>query len=111
MRKKRTRIMTPKCDWCGEPNQYFIATANKKIFCREQYVGQEPTKDCHTKYLNHLKEQHVLKQRLQQEEQIRLQKEKEERKKEKIKAAPVLNKNLEELYNRLGTKKSKQIYL
>jgi len=111
MRKKRTRIIAPKCDWCGEHNQYFVATANKKIFCREQYIGQEPIKDCHTQYLNHLKEQHVLKQRLQQEEQIRLQKEKEERQKEKIKAAPALNEKLKELYEKLGVKKSKQTYL
>ena len=77
MRKSRKPVIAPKCDWCGENNQYFIVTGNKLTFCREQVVGYPATKDCHAEYLkeksNVRKEKEEQKQRLQDQVKNKLQ--------------------------------------
>lgn len=89
MRKTRKYIAAPKCDWCGKNNEHFITTADKLHFCHEGFIGQEPTKDCHTDYLNHLKQQ-----KLEQEKKRLLLEEQERKRIEEKKAAfPKLNKN------------------
>ena len=74
MRKKRKVIIAPKCDWCGEHNQYFIKTASHLTFCREQVVGFPPTKDCHSAYIK--SKENVQKEK-EQKQSLQAQKEKQ----------------------------------
>lgn len=50
MRKKQKLVIAPKCDYCGQNSETFVCTADHKTFCRIQYVGHPPIKDCMTDY-------------------------------------------------------------
>lgn len=105
MRSQRKYIAAPICDWCKQQNTHFVITASHRTFCRDD------KKDCHTEYLNQLKELNYVRQK---EEQKRLQEQEKKRlqiKKEKEIAKPKLNKKLEEVYDRLGVKQSERNYL
>ena len=49
-RKKAMQVIAPKCDHCGERSETFVCTADHLTFCRIQYVGHPPIKDCMTDY-------------------------------------------------------------
>ena len=49
-RKKAMQVIAPKCDYCGERSETFVCTADHLTFCRIQYVGHPPIKDCMTDY-------------------------------------------------------------
>ena len=49
-RKKKELVVAPKCDYCGERSETFVCTADHLTFCRIQYVGHPPIKDCMTDY-------------------------------------------------------------
>ena len=49
-RKKAMQVIAPKCDYCGERSETFVCTASHLTFCRIQYVGHPPIKDCMTDY-------------------------------------------------------------
>ena len=49
-RKKKELVVAPKCDYCGERSETFVCTPDHLTFCRIQYVGHPPIKDCMTDY-------------------------------------------------------------
>ena len=49
-RKKKELVVAPKCEYCGERSETFVCTADHLTFCRIQYVGHPPIKDCMTDY-------------------------------------------------------------
>ena len=50
-RKKAQPEVAIKCDYCGKITDIFIVNAEHLKFCRHQYPGHKPTKDCMTDYL------------------------------------------------------------
>ena len=49
-RKKKELVIAPKCDHCGQNSETFVVDINHLTFCRIQYVGQPPIRDCMTDY-------------------------------------------------------------
>ena len=61
-RKKRKPHIEVKCDYCGSMTDRFVVNMEHKRFCRHQYVGFPPEKDCMDDYIkekkNRAKEAH-----------------------------------------------------
>ena len=74
MRKKQKLVIAPKCDYCGQNSETFVCTADHKTFCRIQYVGHPPIKDCMTDYYkeknNVQKEKSKKSEKEEQEEKV-----------------------------------------
>ena len=74
-RKKAQPEVAIKCDYCGKITDIFIVNAEHLKFCRHQYPGHEPIKDCHTDYVKEKKEQKerlfsFKKEQFQKEEKV-----------------------------------------
>ena len=54
-RKKAVQVIAPVCDYCGERSETFVCTPDHLTFCRIQYVGHPPIKDCMTDYFEEKK--------------------------------------------------------
>ena len=62
-RKKKELVVAPKCDYCGERSETFVCTADHLTFCRIQYVGHPPIKDCMTDYYEEKKNAKTLQEK------------------------------------------------
>ena len=49
-RKKAKPQIEVTCSYCGSKTETFVATPDHLLFCRHQYVGFPPIKDCMTDY-------------------------------------------------------------
>ena len=54
-RKKAVQVIAHDCDYCGERSETFVCTPDHLTFCRIQYVGHPPIKDCMTDYFEEKK--------------------------------------------------------
>ena len=54
-RKKRKPHIEVKCDYCGSMTDRFVVNMEHKRFCRHQYVGFPPEKDCMDDYIKEKK--------------------------------------------------------
>jgi len=46
MRKSKKLVIAVKCDHCGTQTETFVCDVKGNRFCRIQYVGHPPIKDC-----------------------------------------------------------------
>lgn len=87
-RKKAKPHIEVKCDWCGSMTDRFVVNLEHKRFCRHQYVGFPPEKDCMEDYIRskNVRKKEEQKESLfnKQEEQLC---EKDQEEKKKIRAA------------------------
>ena len=54
-RKKAKPHIEVKCDYCGSMTDRFVVNMEHKRFCRHQYVGFPPEKDCMGDYIEEKK--------------------------------------------------------
>ena len=54
-RKKRKPHIEVKCDHCGSMTDRFVVNMEHKRFCRHQYVGFPPERDCMGDYIEEKK--------------------------------------------------------
>ena len=54
-RKKAKPHIEVKCDYCGSMTDRFVVNMEHKRFCRHQYVGFTPEKDCMGEYIEEKK--------------------------------------------------------
>ena len=50
MKRKAKPQIEVTCSYCGSKTETFVATPDHLLFCRHQYVGFPPIKDCMTDY-------------------------------------------------------------
>ena len=55
MRKGRKLVIAVKCDHCKTETETFVCDIEGNRFCRIQYVGHPPIKDCMTDYYKEIK--------------------------------------------------------
>ena len=87
-RKKAKPHIEVKCDWCGSMTDRFVVNLEHKRFCRHQFVGFPPEKDCMEDYIrskNVRKKEDQEKSLFNQQEKQLCEKDQEEQK--KIRAA------------------------
>lgn len=87
-RKKAKPHIEVKCDWCGSMTDRFVVNLEHKRFCRHQFVGFPPDKDCMEDYIrskNVRKKEDQEKSLFNQQEKQLCEKDQEEQK--KIRAA------------------------
>ena len=104
-KKKAKPQIAVTCYYCGSKTETFVATPDHKLFCRHQYVGFPPTKDCMTDYYEELKN---VRKKEEQEKGLFNQQEKQlcEKDKEKEKVSRAANAaKLEEYLKELKRKK------
>ena len=61
-RKKRKPHIEVKCDYCGSMTDRFVVNLEHKRFCRHQYFGFPPEKDCMYDYINENKNAKTLQE-------------------------------------------------
>ena len=54
-RKKAKPHIVVKCDYCGSMTDRFVVNMEHKRFCRHQYVGFPPERDCMGDYIEEKK--------------------------------------------------------
>ena len=81
-RKKAKPQIEVTCSYCGSKTETFVATPDHLLFCRHQYVGFPPIKDCMTDYYKERK--NVRNEKLRQEKADEEKKEISKKEKEKI---------------------------
>ena len=89
-RKKHRPIFVRNCDYCGtqlqtnEPNSdSYVITAEHKIFCKINYVGEEPIKDCLEDYIRSKNVRKIEKEKEQRWLQSNCKEQLQEKQKEK----------------------------
>jgi hypothetical protein len=55
MRKSRKLVIAVKCDHCKTQTETFVCDVVGHRFCRIQYVGHPPIKDCMTDFYKETK--------------------------------------------------------
>jgi len=108
-RKKAKPQIEVTCSYCGSKTETFVATPDHLLFCRHQYVGFPPIKDCMTDYYKERKnvrnEQVFKKSEKQRWLQSESKKQPEEIKKEKEKIIKKFDDYLLELKKKKWQKK------
>jgi len=96
-RKKAKPQIEVTCSYCGSKTETFVATPDHLLFCRHQYVGFPPIKDCMTDYYKERK--NVRTEQIQKEgkEQRRIQSISEKQPEEIKKEKEIRIKNLQKL--------------
>ena len=95
-RKKAKPHIEVKCDWCGSMTDRFVVNLEHLRFCRHQYVGFPPEKDCMEDYI---RSKNVRTEQIQKEgkEQRRIQSISEKQPEEIKKEKEIRIKNLQKL--------------
>ena len=62
-RKKAKPHIEVKCDYCGSMTDRFVVNMEHKRFCRHQYVGFPPEKDCMGDYIEEKKNAKTLQEK------------------------------------------------
>ena len=88
-RKKRKPHIEVKCDYCGSMTDRFVVNMEHKRFCRHQYVGFPPEKDCMDDYIKE-------KKNVQEKEKSK-KSEKDQEEKKKLTDRKTAIKKLDEL--------------
>ena len=106
-RKKRKPHIEVKCDYCGSMTDRFVVNLEHKRFCRHQYVGFPPEKDCMDDYIKEKKNAKTLQEEkegsLCTQQKVSLQNKEEKEKVLTDKTTAI--KKLEELKQFLNKKK------
>ena len=106
-RKKRKPHIEVKCDYCGSMTDRFVVNLEHKRFCRHQYVGFPPEKDCMDDYIKEKKNAKTLQEEkessLWTQQKVSLQNKEEKEKVLTDKTTAI--KKLEELKQFLNKKK------
>ena len=62
-RKKAKPHIEVKCDYCGSMTDSFVVNMEHKRFCRHQYVGFPPERDCMGDYIEEKKNAKTLQEK------------------------------------------------
>ena len=62
-RKKAKPHIEVKCDYCGSMTDRFVVNMEHKRFCRHQYVGFPPERDCMGDYIEEKKNAKTLQEK------------------------------------------------
>ena len=106
-RKKRKPHIEVKCDYCGSMTDRFVVNLEHKRFCRHQYVGFPPEKDCMDDYIKEKKNAKLQKEKegsLWTQQKVSFQN-KENEKEKVLTDKTTAIKKLEELRQFLNKKK------